>query len=107
MKTNGTSENYQNQNLKVMIVFANFLGSINFFDEKSKQQIIAFLDIKVRNSAIDADKRWIPTWNDYLWRIKYFLRWLYNQRKRREMNWANSTRELDYAFFCKYKEKEN
>jgi hypothetical protein len=25
MKANGTSENYQNQNLKAMIVFANFL----------------------------------------------------------------------------------
>jgi hypothetical protein len=24
MKTNGTSENYQNQNLKALIVFANF-----------------------------------------------------------------------------------
>jgi len=30
MKSIGTSENYQNQVLKVMIVFANFLGSINF-----------------------------------------------------------------------------
>ena len=30
MKSIGTSENYQNQVLKAMIVFANFLGSINF-----------------------------------------------------------------------------
>jgi integrase/recombinase XerD len=30
MKSIGTSENYQNQVLKGMIVFANFLGSINF-----------------------------------------------------------------------------
>lgn len=35
MKANGTSENYQNQNLKAMIVFANFLGpDNNFFDIK-------------------------------------------------------------------------
>ena len=27
MKANGTSENYQNQNLKAMIVFANFFGT--------------------------------------------------------------------------------
>jgi hypothetical protein len=41
MKANGTSENYQNQNLKAMIVFANFLGpNTNFFDIKSRQQII-------------------------------------------------------------------
>ena len=30
MKSIGSSENYQNQVLKAMIVFANFLGSINF-----------------------------------------------------------------------------
>lgn len=66
MKANGTSENYQNQNLKAMIVFANFLGpDTNFFDIKSRQQIIAFLDTRIRNADIDPDKRWITTWNDY------------------------------------------
>ena len=35
MKANGTSENYQNQNLKAMIVFANFLGpDTNFLTSK-------------------------------------------------------------------------
>ena len=29
----------------------------------------------------DPDKRWIRTWNDYLQRIKYFFRWLYNQKE--------------------------
>jgi integrase/recombinase XerD len=54
-----------------MIVFANFLGpDTNFFDIKSKQQIIAFLDTKIRNLDIDPDRKWITTWNDYLWRIK-------------------------------------
>ncbi len=28
----------------------------------------------------DPDKKWITTWNDYLWRIKYFYRWLYNAK---------------------------
>jgi hypothetical protein len=37
MKSNGASENYQNQNLKAMIVFATFLGSnTNLFDIKNK-----------------------------------------------------------------------
>ena len=27
------------------------------------------------------DKRWIRTWNDYLQRVKYFFRWLYNKRE--------------------------
>ncbi|MGI8832869.1 MAG: hypothetical protein ACR2IS_09565 [Nitrososphaeraceae archaeon] len=40
MKANGTSENYQNQNIKAMIVFANYLGpDINFLDIKSKQLV--------------------------------------------------------------------
>jgi hypothetical protein len=85
MKANGTSENYQNQNIKAMIVFANFLGpDTNFFDIKSKQQIIAFLDTRIRNADIDPDKRWITTCNDYLWRIKYFLRWLHNHKDREQ-----------------------
>jgi hypothetical protein len=38
MKANGTSENYQNQNLKAMIVFANFLGpGVSFFNIKTKE----------------------------------------------------------------------
>ena len=85
MKANGTSENYQNQNLKAMIVFANFLGSdTNFFDIKTKQQVLAFLDTRIRNTDIDPDKRWITTWNDYLWRIKYFLRWLHNHKDKEQ-----------------------
>jgi hypothetical protein len=37
MKANGTSEHYQNQNLKAMIVFATLLGSnTNLFDIKNK-----------------------------------------------------------------------
>jgi hypothetical protein len=56
LKANGTSENYQNQNLKAMIVFANFLGvNTNFFDIKNKQQVIAFLDIRIRNTDVDPD----------------------------------------------------
>ena len=56
MKDNGTSENYQNQNLKTMIVFANFLGQdTNFFEIKSRQQIIAFLDTRIRDVDIDPD----------------------------------------------------
>jgi hypothetical protein len=54
MKANGTSENYQNQNLKAMIVFANFLRpETSFFDIKSRQQIISFLDTRIRNTDID------------------------------------------------------
>jgi hypothetical protein len=40
-----------------MIVFANFLGTdTNFFDIKSRQQIIAFLDTRTRNPDVDPDR---------------------------------------------------
>jgi integrase/recombinase XerD len=41
---------------------------------------VTFLDTKIKSNDIDPDKKWITTWNDYLWRIKYFLRWFYNHK---------------------------
>ena len=85
MKVNGTSENYQNQNLKAIIVFANFLRSdTSLFYIKTKQQVLAFLDTRIRSSEIDPDRRWITTSNDYPWRIKYFLRWLHNHKDKEQ-----------------------
>jgi integrase len=79
MKRIGTSERYQNNNLKAIIAYSKFLGpSISLFEVKSKSQILPFLDTKIKNSQDDPDKRWITTRNDYLVRIKYFFRWLYN-----------------------------
>jgi hypothetical protein len=45
---------------------------------QKKQQIIAFLNTKIKSKEEDSEEKWITTWNDYLWRIKYFYRWLYN-----------------------------
>ena len=79
MKRSGTSEKYQNNNLKALIVYSKFLGpSISFYEVENKSQVISFLDTKIKNSEDDPDKRWITTWNDYLVRIKYFFRWMYN-----------------------------
>ena len=36
------------------------------------------MDTKIKNKEDDQEKRWITTWNDYLIRIKYFFRWMYN-----------------------------
>lgn len=81
MKSIGTSENYQNQNLKAIVVYAKFLGpEITFYDIKKREQIATFLDTKIKTNDIDPDKKWITTWNDYLWRIKYFLRWFHNHK---------------------------
>jgi hypothetical protein len=48
MRKNGSSEHHQNNNLKVMMGFGNFLGAEkSFHDVKTKQQVLAFLDTKV------------------------------------------------------------
>jgi integrase/recombinase XerD len=79
MKRAGTSEKYQNNNLKALIAYSKFLGpSVSFYEVENKNQVISFLDTKIKNSENDPDKRWITTWNDYLVRIKYFFRWMYN-----------------------------
>jgi integrase/recombinase XerD len=80
MKSNGASESHQNNNLKALISFAHFLGSVTFSDIKRSEMVISFLDTKIKSFEEDPDKKCIITWNDYLGRIKYFMRWLYNYR---------------------------
>jgi integrase/recombinase XerD len=82
MKNNGSSERHQNNNLNVMIEFANFLDpKTTFYDINKKEQILSFLDTKIKDSEKDPEKRWITSWNHYLTRIKLFFRWLYNKDK--------------------------
>lgn len=82
MKSIGVSENYQNGNLKILIYFAIFLGpDTDFYSINRKEQILAFLNTRIKDPAADPDKKWIRTWNDYQQRIKYFFRWLLNYRQ--------------------------
>jgi integrase/recombinase XerD len=82
MRSSGTSDKYQNNDLKTITSFGRFLEpTITFQTITKRDQIIAFLDTKIKDSQIDPDKRWITTWNDYLGRIKYFFRWLHNTKK--------------------------
>jgi integrase/recombinase XerD len=84
MKRIGTSERYQNNNLKAIINYSKFLGpSISLNQIKNKVQVTSFLDSKIKGIEDDPDKRWITTWNDYLGRIKYFFRWMYNYDDKR------------------------
>jgi len=81
MKARGSSEQHQNNNLKTIIAYANFLGSdTTLFDVQQKNQITAFLDKKVKPPEQDPEKKWITTYNHYLRRIKQLFRWLYNHR---------------------------
>ena len=83
MKSIGISESYQNGNLKITIYFTKFLGpNTDFYQIQRRQQILSFLDTRIKDAQTDPDKKWIRTWNDYLQRIKYFFRWLYNHKER-------------------------
>src|SRR5512145_1020806 len=67
MKDNTTSERHQNNNLKAVIAFAEFLGSeTTFYQISTQDQVTKFLDTKIRSNSDDPEQRWITTWNDYL-----------------------------------------
>jgi hypothetical protein len=81
MKKNGLSESHINNTLKTNMLFSEFLGAdVSFYDVSSIEQIINFLDSKMKNLELDPDRKWISTWNDYLGDIKYFFRCLYNYK---------------------------
>ncbi|MGN6560698.1 MAG: hypothetical protein ACTHJ2_09260, partial [Candidatus Nitrosocosmicus sp.] len=83
LKNIDTSDNYQNGLLKVIIRYAEHLGQeTTFYQIQDKEQIIKYLDSKRKTVEEDPDKKWIITWNDYLWRLKYFYRWLYNAKEK-------------------------
>src|SRR5919197_5945781 len=83
MKTNGASERHQNNSLKVCIVFAFSIRKegITFYDIDKKDQILSFLDTKIKSQEQDPDKKWITTWNHNLVHLKRFFRWLHNHHK--------------------------
>jgi integrase/recombinase XerD len=57
MKSIGTSESYQNDNLKVIIYFARFLDAVtDFLSVQRKDQILSFLDTRIKDTEIDPDK---------------------------------------------------
>ena len=107
MKSIGTSDSYQNGNAKIMIYFAKFLGSeTNLYDIHKRDQVLAFLDTRIKDTQSDPDKRWIRTWNDYLQRIKYFFRWLHNQKERENKGLELiPTSDWTTPSFCQIKEK--
>ena len=80
-----TSTNYQKDNVKLIYMFAKFIGeSKTLYDIKDSETIVAFLDTRRKNKEEDPEQKWITTWNDYLWRLKMFYRWLYNVKLKEE-----------------------
>jgi integrase/recombinase XerD len=89
MQGNGLSENHQNNNLKIVLYFAKFIGdNVSFYEITKTEQIMKFLDARIKSAEEDPDKRWIVTWNSYLNRIKLFYRWLYNRQNDDYENWV-------------------
>ena len=68
-----TSTAYQKDNIKLIHMFAKFIGeSKTLHDITNEETIIAFLDTRRKNKEVDPEQRWTTTWNDYLWRLKMF-----------------------------------
>jgi integrase/recombinase XerD len=64
MKSNGASERHQNNNLKSVISFANFLGpDTTFTNVNNTNQILSFFNTKIKSPQDDPEKKWITTWN--------------------------------------------
>jgi integrase/recombinase XerD len=78
MQAEGSSENHIINNLKVTLDFAKYLGHRSFYEINEREQILRYLNGKIKDAQIDPDKRWITTWNHYLNRTKLFIRWLHN-----------------------------
>ena len=88
MQLSGSSEKNQNNNLKAIIAFANFIGPhTSFEDIHSSEQILRYLDTKIKNAEQDPEEKWITTWNDYLNRIKLFFRWFTNGHTITKLDW--------------------
>jgi integrase/recombinase XerD len=104
MQFKNCSERHQNNNLQVLIAFAQFLGgSISFYNIEQKEEILEFLDTKKKSIQQDPDQRWITTWNHNLTRIKQFFRWLANSH-----DYQNSPEsEWKTPAFAQIKEKKS
>ncbi|MGH9988968.1 MAG: hypothetical protein ACREAS_00875 [Nitrososphaera sp.] len=53
MKDNGTSQNYQKGNLKAMIHFAEHIRAATSFFDINHEQVLRFLDTKIKSEQID------------------------------------------------------
>ena len=87
MKTADLSEKYRKDNLYVAIIYAEYLEDRCLSDVDRKHDIIDFLDTRRKDTKTDPDQKWIRTWNGYLQRIKYFMRWLYNDPSLHMSDW--------------------
>jgi integrase/recombinase XerD len=86
MVDNRKSDSYKKNNLKALILFSHELGpDVTFYDVQKKEKILEFLNRRIKSKSDDPDEKWITTWNDYLGRLKFFFRWLYNYKIKKDV----------------------
>src|SRR5919108_3466980 len=107
MQDKGSSENHMINTIKVVLELAVFVEPQGFESIKKREQILLFLNLKIKDSKQDPDKRWITTWNHYLNRTKLFYRWFYNAYRLQEQNAVESQDKLEWITpdFVKIKQK--
>ena len=87
MKENGATERHQNNNLKTILSYTQFLDARLLLDVNIREDILSFLQTKIKDKVSDPDQKWITTYNDYLHRIKHFFRWMYNKNDPQINSW--------------------
>jgi integrase/recombinase XerD len=106
MKDRGSSENHIINNFKVILNLAGFLGPEEYETIKKREQILSFLNSKIKDSKVDPERRWITTWNHYLNRTKLFYRWYYNAYRSQAQNPLKDQQEWTTPDFVKIKQKQ-
>jgi len=99
MKSTNAGEKHINNNLKIIMSFANTLEQDIDLESAKRSHIINFLNSKMKTPEEDPDKKWITTWNVYLNHLKYFFRWFYNEynnEKKHELIDSEYLSQLDW-----------
>jgi hypothetical protein len=77
MDSNGASERHQNNNLKVILSYVNYISKDTFLSTiKTCDTILSFSETKKKSK--DPDQKWISKWNHSFHRIKHFFKWYHN-----------------------------
>ena len=79
MKNSGAGDKHINNNLKIVLGFVSFSNQNLSFEDIKRQDVMEFLDSKIKSLEQDPDRKLITTWNVYLNHLKYFFRWFCNQ----------------------------
>jgi hypothetical protein len=108
MKNSGAGDKHINNNLKIVLSLSNYLDPNLSLGEIKGQEIVQFLDSKIKPIELDPDKKWITTWNVYLNHLKYFFRWFYNENVKVEYSKENALSAADWITpdFMKIKRKK-